>query len=76
MTREVFDRLVNELTEVNDRTNKCREFILDKEKFDALDSLNKDLLIAQLKAMEAYVSVLSIRIGMNIPQDEQEDNIH
>jgi sRNA-binding carbon storage regulator CsrA len=45
------------------------------------------LLIAQLKAMEAYISVLSIRIGLNAPKDdnvtdaevvesEQENNIH
>ena len=38
---------------------------MDTEKFDQLDNLNKDLLIAQLKAMEAYISVLSIRIGLN-----------
>jgi hypothetical protein len=35
-----------------------------------LDNLNKDLLIAQLKAMEAYVSILSIRIGLNSKVDE------
>ena len=28
-------------------------------------NLNKDLMIAQLKAMEAYLSTLSIRIGLN-----------
>ena len=54
-----------EFQENGERTNKLREFILDTEKFDQLDNLNKDLLIAQLKAMEAYISVLSIRIGLN-----------
>lgn len=70
MDKETFERLFNEFTELNDKTTKCREFILDKEKFDKLDNLNKDLLITQLKAMEAYVSVLSIRIGLNSPASE------
>lgn len=70
MDKETFEGLFNEFTELNDRTTKCREFILDKEKFDKLDNLNKDLLITQLKAMEAYVSVLSIRIGLNSSASE------
>ncbi len=65
MTQEVLDRMLVEFQENGERTNKLREFILDTEKFDQLDNLNKDLLIAQLKAMEAYISVLSIRIGLN-----------
>ena len=65
MTQEVLDRMLTEFQENGERTNKLRAFILDTEKFDQLDNLNKDLLIAQLKAMEAYISVLSIRIGLN-----------
>ena len=65
MTQEVLDRMVVEFQENGERTNKLRAFILDTEKFDQLDNLNKDLLIAQLKAMEAYISILSIRIGLN-----------
>ena len=65
MTQEVFDRMIVEFQEVGERTNKLRNFILDTENFDKIDNLNKDLMIAQLKAMEAYVSVLSIRIGLN-----------
>ena len=65
MTQEVLDRMLVEFQENGERTNKLREFILNTEKFDQLDNLNKDLLIAQLKAMEAYISVLSIRIGLN-----------
>lgn len=65
MTQEVLDRMLVEFQENGERTNKLREFILDAEKFDQLDNLNKDLLIAQLKAMESYISVLSIRIGLN-----------
>lgn len=65
MTQEVLDRMVIEFQENGERTNNLRAFILDEEKFNALDNLNKDLMIAQLKAMEAYISVLSIRIGLN-----------
>ena len=69
MTQEVLDRLLVEFQENGERTNKLRAFILDAEKFDKLDNLNKDLLIAQLKAMEAYISILSIRIGLNSKVD-------
>jgi hypothetical protein len=65
MTQEVLDRMLVEFQEVGERTNKLRTFILDESKFNELDNLNKDLLIAQLKAMEAYISILSIRIGLN-----------
>ena len=65
MTQEVLDRMLVEFQENGERTNKLRAFILDTEKFDKLDNLNKDLLIAQLKAMETYISILSIRIGCN-----------
>ena len=65
MTQEVLDRMLMEFKENGERTNKLRAFILDEEKFNQLDNLNKDLLISQLKAMEAYISILSIRIGLN-----------
>ena len=69
MEKEVFERLLKEFTEVNERANKLKDFILDEEKVKTVDNLNKDLLIAQLKAMEAYLSVLSIRIGLNAPRE-------
>ena len=82
MTQEILDRMLTEFQEVGERTNKLRTFILDETKFNELDNLNKDLLIAQLKAMEVYISILSIRIGLNskIAEDttsesvEQENN--
>lgn len=78
MTQEMLDIMVVEFQENGERTNNLRAFILDEEKFNALDNLNKDLLIAQLKAMEAYISILSIRIGLNsqIAQNtpDSEDN--
>lgn len=75
MTQEVLDRMLIEFQENGERTNKLRAFILDTEKFDQLDNLNKDLLIAQLKAMEAYISILSIRIGLNsrVSEDQGEE---
>jgi hypothetical protein len=69
MEKEVFERLLKEFTEVNERASKLKDFILDEEKIKTVDNLNKDLLIAQLKAMEAYLSVLSIRIGLNAPRE-------
>ena len=71
MTQEVLDRMLVEFQENGERTNKLRAFILDETKFNALDNLNKDLMISQLKAMEAYISILSIRIGLN---SRVEDN--
>lgn len=65
MTQEVLDRMLVEFQENGERTNKLRAFILDETKFNELDNLNKDLMISQLKAMEAYISILSIRIGLN-----------
>ena len=69
MEKEVFERLLKELSEVNERASKLKDFILDEEKIKEVDNLNKDLLIAQLKAMEAYLSILSIRIGLNAPRE-------
>lgn len=70
MTQEVFQRMLTEFNEVNERATKLKEFILSED-VNKINDLNKDLLIAQLKAMEAYLSVLSIRIGLNAPKEEQ-----
>ena len=73
MTQEVLDRMLVEFQENGERTNKLRAFILDSEKFDKIDNLNKDLIISQLKAMEAYISILSIRIGLNSKVTEDQE---
>lgn len=36
------------------------------EEFQKMDSLNKDLLITQLNAMQTVVGILTVRIGLNI----------
>lgn len=74
MTQETLDRMLSEFQENGERTNKLRAFILDEEKFNQLDNLNKDLLISQLKAMEAYISILSIRIGLNSKIAESDNS--
>ena len=73
MEKEVFERLMSEFTELNEKTTKLREFLMDSEKSKVVDNLNKDLLIVQLKSMEAYLSTLSIRIGLNAPRESVED---
>ena len=70
MEKEVFERMLSEFNEVNERVNNCREFLLNEEKSKVLDALNRVLLVAQLKAMEAYLSILSVRIGLNAPREE------
>lgn len=74
MTQELLDKLIAEFQENGERTNELRAFILNQEEFDKIDNLNKDLMISQLKAMEAYISILSIRIGLNSKvADEQTE---
>ena len=73
MEKEIFERMLNEFNELNEKVTKCREFLLDEEKSKTLDALNRDLLVTQLKAMEAYLSILSIRIGLNAPKELAED---
>lgn len=48
MEQAVFQRMLGEFNEVNERAVKLRDFILG-DKFKEVDNLNKDLLVAQLK---------------------------
>ena len=73
MEKEVFERMLNEFNELNERVNKCREFLLNEEKSKVLDALNRDLLVAQLKSMESYLAILSVRIGLNTPKEAFAD---
>ena len=69
MEKEVFERMVSEFNEVFNRTEDLRAFLLDEEKMKDFDPLQRDLLIAKLKAMESYVAILSICIGLNTPKN-------
>ena len=75
MNTETFERMVDELKALHEKLEKLRAFIDDKEKFEKLDFLNRDLLITQFKAMETYLSVLSIRIGLNAPRQEDDGTV-
>ena len=65
MEQTTFNRMVTEFEELNEKTIKLRDFLLTKADKVPMDNLNRDLLISQLKAMEAYQGILSIRIGLN-----------
>ena len=65
MEQTTFNRMVTEFEELNEKTNKLRDFLLTKADKMPMDNLSRDLLISQLKAMEAYQGILSIRIGLN-----------
>lgn len=75
MTQELLDKLIAEFQENGERTNELRAFILNQEEFDKVDNLNKDLMISQLKAMEAYISILSIRIGLNSKVTDEQTEV-
>ena len=71
MEKEVFERMLSEFNELNERINKCRKFLLDEEKSKVLNALNRDLLVAYLKSMESSFAILSIRIGLNAPREQE-----
>lgn len=71
MEQATFNKMVTEFNELNEKTNKLRDFLLTKLDEVSMDNLNRDLLISQLKAMEAYQGILSIRIGLNNKEDRR-----
>ena len=77
MEKETFDRLVIEFKDLSEKTEKLRDFLINKVKDAQIDNLNKDLLICQLKAMETYQGILSIRIGLNnkFADNSEENNV-
>ena len=72
MEKNTFDRLLTEYKELETKTTKLRDFLINKIDKTSIDNLNKDLLIAQLRAMETYLTILSIRIGLNRPTQEEK----
>ena len=72
MEKNTFDRLLTEYKELEIKTTKLRDFLINKIDKTSIDNLNKDLLIAQLRAMETYLTILSIRIGLNKPTQEEK----
>ena len=72
MKEEVFNQLITDYKELEIKTTELRDFLIHKIDKTSIDNLNKDLLIAQLRAMEAYLTILSIRIGLNRPTQEEK----
>lgn len=72
MEKNTFDRLLTEYKELEIKTTKLRDFLINKIDKTSIDNLNKDLLISQLRAMETYLTILSIRIGLNRPTQEEK----
>lgn len=72
MKEEVFNQLITDYKELESKTTELRDFLIHKVDKTSIDNLNKDLLIAQLRAMETYLTILSIRIGLNRPTQEEE----
>lgn len=72
MKQDIFDRLITEYKELENKVTKLRDFLVNKVDKVSVDNLNKDLLIGQLKAMETYLTILSIRIGLNTPTQEEK----
>lgn len=72
MEKNTFDRLLTEYKELEIKTTKLRDFLINKIDKTSIDNLNKDLLIAQLRTMETYLIILSIRIGLNRPIQEEK----
>ena len=72
MEQNTFNRLLTEYKELEVKTTKLRDFLINKIDKTSINNLNKDLLIAQLKAMEAYLTILSVRIGLNTPAKEEK----
>ena len=72
MKEEVFNQLITDYKKLEIKTTELRDFLIHKVDKTSIDNLNKDLLIAQLRAMEAYLTILSIRIGLNRPTQEEK----
>ena len=71
MEKETFNQLITDYEELEIKTTELRDFLIHKVDKTSIDNLNKDLLIAQLRTMESYLTILSIRIGLNTPTKEE-----
>lgn len=72
MKEEIFNQLITDYKELESKITELRDFLIHKVNKISIDNLNKDLLIAQLKAMETYLTILSVRIGLNQPTQEEK----
>ena len=70
MKKDVFERLVDEKKELDEKRSKLLEFIGSKQ-FSKLDYLNKKLLVEQLYIMDKYIHILKWRIEINENEVEE-----
>lgn len=63
-------RVMQEKTELDAKRLALRNFIEDTPKFYALDVIDRELLVNQLAAMNAYTAALGQRIARFVPQDQ------
>lgn len=70
----IIERVWEEYSVLSDKVTKLREFLLNEVDKAPIDNLNKDLLITQLKIMESYQGILSIRIGLNHRPDSKTED--
>lgn len=73
MEESVVQEMLEEFDALREKVTNLKQFILDNETFSQLDPISQDLLISQLKAMETYLSILSVRIGLVGYAQSQED---
>lgn len=61
----VFERVLAEYTELNEKVTRLDDFIhnSENEEFDRLSVVQRVLLISQLDAMKTYRHILSLRLS-------------
>jgi len=60
---ELINRLEKEKAELEIKSTKLKDFIIFNKEFLKLDELSRNLLQAQDNVMDAYISILDLRIN-------------
>lgn len=58
------ERLHQEYMDLGTKINRLTSFIYRNDKFNSLDIKRQELLVAQLKVMEKYLSILADRMDI------------
>lgn len=66
MTEQEVNDLVGFYKTVNTEMQKLGVLLSNEEEASKLDGLNRDLAITQAHAMQTLLSVITVRIGLNI----------
>lgn len=65
---EELDKLITEFNDLYDKINEVKTSLASNKNENRLYD---DLLIGQMKAMETYLSILHIRIGLNTSKSDK-----